>query len=142
MLWRPRRTDNILRGVLAKYFQMGVINDGMTKQNIKCKMSNFIDDKKHFSVKGKTQFSPRTNSWIMNNFLYLLPDGGPYHIETSPLIFSGSQWTGFYMVGNSIMKELKSEKFIRYWLQMRVSQPKTLGIFQSIHFQLFFYPIS
>ena len=23
-------------------------------------------------------------------------DGGPYHIETSTLIYVGNQWTGFY----------------------------------------------
>ena len=28
-------------------------------------------------------------------------------IETSPLIFSVNQWTGFYMIGISVMKELK-----------------------------------
>ena len=26
-------------------------------------------------------------------------DGVPYHIETSPLLCSANQWTGFYMVG-------------------------------------------
>ena len=30
----------------------------------------------------------------------------PYHIKTSPLICSGNQWTGFYMIGTSAMKEL------------------------------------
>ena len=34
-------------------------------------------------------------------------DGGPYHIETNPLICSANQWTGFYMIGTSVMKELK-----------------------------------
>ena len=34
--------------------------------------------------------------------------GRPYHIETSPLICSASQWTGFYMIGISVMKELNS----------------------------------
>ena len=32
--------------------------------------------------------------------------GSPYHIETSPLICSANQWTGFYMIGTSVMKEL------------------------------------
>ena len=36
----------------------------------------------------------------------ILNDGGPYHIETSPLIFSANHWTGFYMMGTSVMKEL------------------------------------
>ena len=39
----------------------------------------------------------------------LFYDGGTYHKETSPLICSANKWTGFYMIGISIMKELKSE---------------------------------
>ena len=39
----------------------------------------------------------------------LFHDGGPYQIETSPLICSASQWTGFYMIGSSVMKELKNK---------------------------------
>ena len=31
----------------------------------------------------------------------------PYYIETSPLISSANQWTGFSMVGASVLKELK-----------------------------------
>ena len=31
-------------------------------------------------------------------------------IETSPLICSANQWTGFYMIGTSVMKELRNEK--------------------------------
>ena len=37
-------------------------------------------------------------------------DGGPYHIETSPLICFADQWTGFYVKGTSNMKELSSLK--------------------------------
>ena len=37
----------------------------------------------------------------------LFHDGGPYHIETSPLIFSANQWTDFYIIANSVMKEVK-----------------------------------
>ena len=33
-------------------------------------------------------------------------DVGLYHIETSPLIYGANQWTGFYMIGTSVMKEL------------------------------------
>ena len=35
-------------------------------------------------------------------------DGGRYHIETSPLICSANQWTGFYMITVSVKKELNS----------------------------------
>ena len=31
---------------------------------------------------------------------------GFYQIDTSPLIYSANQWTDFYMIGTSIMKEL------------------------------------
>ena len=37
----------------------------------------------------------------------LFHDGGFYHIETSPLTCKANQWTGFYMIGTSVMKELK-----------------------------------
>ena len=30
-----------------------------------------------------------------------------YHIETSMIIGSANQWTGFYMIGTSVMKEFK-----------------------------------
>ena len=43
------------------------------------------------------------------NALTLSYDGGPYHIETSPLICRANQWTDFYMTGTSIMKELNTE---------------------------------
>ena len=38
--------------------------------------------------------------------LLTLHDGGPYHIETSPLICSTNQRSGSYMIGTSVMKEL------------------------------------
>ena len=38
--------------------------------------------------------------------LWLFHDGGPYHIETIPLICRANQWNGFYMIGTSVMKEL------------------------------------
>ena len=34
----------------------------------------------------------------------------PNHIETSPLINKANQWTGFYMIGTTVMKELIKEK--------------------------------
>ena len=36
----------------------------------------------------------------------LFHDNGLYHIETSSLICRTNQWTGFYMIGTSAMKEL------------------------------------
>ena len=37
-------------------------------------------------------------------FSELFHDGGPYHKETSPLIFSANQWTGFYKIGTPSLK--------------------------------------
>ena len=34
---------------------------------------------------------------------------GRHHIQTSPLICSGNQWIGFYMITASIMKELRRD---------------------------------
>ena len=42
----------------------------------------------------------------ISQLTYLFRDGGRY-IETSPLICSANQWTGFYMITAFIMKELK-----------------------------------
>ena len=39
--------------------------------------------------------------------VYLFHDGGPYHIETSPLISSATVETGFYIIVSSVMKGLK-----------------------------------
>ena len=33
-------------------------------------------------------------------------DAGLFHIETSTLIPCGNQWTGFHMIGTSVMKGL------------------------------------
>ena len=44
-------------------------------------------------------------------------DGGSYHIETNPFICSANQWAGFYMIGTSVMKELK----IRFWCVARTT---------------------
>ena len=39
------------------------------------------------------------------HFLFFY-DGGPYHIEDSPLICRTNQWAGFCMIGTSVMKEV------------------------------------
>ena len=38
--------------------------------------------------------------------VYLFHDGGGYEIETNPLICVAIQWTGFYIITASVMKEL------------------------------------
>ena len=37
-------------------------------------------------------------------FILTLHDGGPYVIEISPLICRANKWTGFYMIGTSVME--------------------------------------
>ena len=32
----------------------------------------------------------------------------PYHTEISPLICRANKWTGFYMIGTSVMKEFRN----------------------------------
>ena len=33
--------------------------------------------------------------------------GAPYHMETGPLLYRANQWTGLYIIGTSIIKELR-----------------------------------
>ena len=39
----------------------------------------------------------------------LIIAGGYYYIETSSLVCSANQWTGFYMTGTPVMKELMNQ---------------------------------
>ena len=39
----------------------------------------------------------------------LFHDGRPYYIETSPLICSADQWTGFYMIGKPVINKLNDD---------------------------------
>ena len=39
-------------------------------------------------------------------FFQLFHGGGPYHIETSPLISRTNQWTGFYIIGTFALSSL------------------------------------
>ena len=52
--------------------------------------------------------------------IQLLHDGGPNHIEISPLICYANQWTDFYMIGASVMKELK------VWRRVRQKRDKNI----------------
>ena len=44
----------------------------------------------------------------INEIMLPFDGGGRYHIETSPMIWRVNQWTGFYMITASVMKELKT----------------------------------
>ena len=45
---------------------------------------------------------------ILRFLLILFHDRGSYHIETSSMIYFANQWTGFYVIGTSVMKELNN----------------------------------
>ena len=53
-----------------------------------------------------------------NEKIQLFHDGGPYHIETSPLVCSANQCTGFCIIGTSVMKELSHLKNLRAKIHM------------------------
>ena len=59
-------------------------------------MSNYlvINIKKNFGIVAMTSSKH-----------YFFHGGGPYHIETSPLICRANQWTGFYMIETSVVKD-------------------------------------
>ena len=44
---------------------------------------------------------------MLTSDIKLFYNRDPYYRETSPLIFSANQWTGFYMIETSVMKELR-----------------------------------
>ena len=54
-----------------------------------------------------------------NHYYYLFHDGGPYHIENSRWIWRANQRAGFYMIGTSVMKELKI-LFTRFGLRFKM----------------------
>ena len=49
---------------------------------------------------------------ILNCYLKLFDDVGPYHIETSLLISRADQWTSSCRIGTYVMKELTSHKIV------------------------------
>ena len=64
--------------------------------------STLEGNKKHNNSRIHEMFETRDST----KCLLLFHDGGRYHIETSPLFCSASQWTAFYMITASVMKEL------------------------------------
>ena len=42
--------------------------------------------------------------------------GSPYNLETNPLIFRANQWSSFYMIGTSVMKELMDEYLSTFYI--------------------------
>ena len=67
-------------------------------------------------------------------------DEGHYHIETSPLIFSANQWTDFYMIWISAMKELS--KFDIDTQCNTIFQIHSWITLASVGFPLMFWPVN
>ena len=79
--------------------------------NIKSKRVLFCDLKQFGSlirfVGANISFISETNDFLKNlNKVLTLSWRRPLYIETTPLICSANQWTGFYMIAASIMKGL------------------------------------
>ena len=53
--------------------------------------------------------------------------GSLYHLETNPSIFRANQWSSFYMIGISVMKELMDEYLSTFY----ITENNTI-IFQTI----------
>ena len=71
---------------------------------------------------------------IWSMIFELFHDGGRNHIETSPLICSTNQWTGFYMISASIMKGLISCFFIKYlWILVRSIISEVLWLIEKLY---------
>ena len=49
----------------------------------------------------------KTVKTVTKSTTELFHDECSYYIETNPLISRVNQWTGFYMIGTSVMKELR-----------------------------------
>ena len=90
--------------------------------------ANFLRLLKSFETEGS--FSSK---WVKYPFK-TFHGGGPCHIETSPLICWANQWTGFYMVGITVMKELIHPIFL---LNLQLSI--TRGEFRLLQNHLYHY---
>ena len=70
---------------------------------------NLNDKRAHISEKRWTSLDTvlfRLVAIFRKTLLKLFHDGVHYHIETSPLFCGANQWTGFYTITTSVMKEL------------------------------------
>ena len=66
-----------------------------------CPFFNIIDERVNYSLKITIPYN------LIGNASQLFNDGSPYYIKNSLLIYRASQWTGFYMTGIFLMRELK-----------------------------------
>ena len=64
----------------------------------------------------KVRVEQETATSVLTRRRPLSYDGGRFHIETSPFICAANQWTGFYMITDSVMKELNSGKITHLYI--------------------------
>ena len=69
-------------------------------------------------------------------FNKLFHDGGRYHIETGPLTCSANQWTGFYMITASVMKELSTLGQMKIKIVEMFKHQKQFKLFFTININL------
>ena len=60
------------------------------------------------SVFQETLIAYSVDDLLYLSFCLFHQDGGRYDIETSPLVCSANQWTGFYMITASVLKGLNN----------------------------------
>ena len=110
-------TSHITDDVSISYFQPTL--NGLFNNCIKLYWNQFLKYE-------EGQINHPRKNYFGNAQLYqghLFHHGGPYHIETSPLICSTNHWSGYYIIGTSVMKEL-SKCWLRIkecWIQKQTS---------------------
>ena len=87
---------------------------------------------------GIVSLSHCVHDFSIKIFLMLIFHGrGLYHIETSPLICSANQWTSFYMITTSVIKELMA-KWRNAQRKLDAKNPKLSSFFTSKMFLYLF----
>ena len=106
--------SNILQSVLFKVLRGACLlswNIGQCRR--KWEVDAILEPQLQSGIKQiwKLYLNLCSRKWLnssQSRTIKLIPfhDESLYHIETSPLICTRNQWTGFYMIGTSVMKEL------------------------------------
>ena len=85
----------------------------------------------HRSVGKRRVGSPECFDGRKKHFL----DGSPYHIETSPLIYRANQWTGFYIIGTSVIRVKGVECCVKFRLPLLSGFQNICNESTEFHFQ-------
>ena len=91
------------------------------------KKKEFENEEEDNDIRSHTKFDVRLAAHDTRG---LLLDGGSNHIETSPLICSANHWSGSFMIGISVMKELnylisKLKRIKTYNIESNVNSSKS-----------------